>query len=128
MLTHINNFLINTVFVLYLFVFPINLVLAADITPPIVTSPPAVTIEATAILTSVTLGTGSAADDIDGVLIPTADNVGPFNIGTTTVTWSAVDAAGNIGTATQLISIIETTVPIITTPANINVVVMFQLR
>ncbi|VAW99350.1 hypothetical protein MNBD_GAMMA22-1505 [hydrothermal vent metagenome] len=75
MLTHINIFLINTAFVLNLFAFSTTLALAADITPPIVTPPAAVTIEATS-LTDVTLGTGTATDNVDGALIPTVDNLG----------------------------------------------------
>ena len=70
------------------------------------TAPADVTAEATGTLTDVDLGTASASDLVGGALTPTADDTGPFPVGTTTVTWSAIDAAGNTGTATQDVTVI----------------------
>lgn len=86
-------------------------VMTSDATPPVVTAPAAITIEANAQLTTLTLGTAAANDDVDGALTATADNTGPFAVGTHTVTWSASDAAGNVGTATQTVTVTDTTAP-----------------
>jgi len=92
-----------------------------DTTPPVVTPPPDLTIEATAVLTAVTLGDASADDDVDGLLTPTADNSGPFGLGVHTITWSATDAAGNLGTATQVVTVEDTTPPDLLGPSDITV-------
>ncbi|VAW91952.1 hypothetical protein MNBD_GAMMA22-2517, partial [hydrothermal vent metagenome] len=101
---------------------PIIVVPPVDSTAPVVITSTNIITEAIATLTAVSLGTASANDDIDGVLIPTADNLGPYSLGLTTITWSASDAAGNIGTATQTVTITDTTPPTITAPANVSVV------
>lgn len=44
-----------------------------------------------------------------------------FPVGATTVTYSATDAAGNVGTATQLVTVSDTMVPVITAPAAVTV-------
>jgi hypothetical protein len=46
---------------------------------------------------------------------------GTFPKGTTTVTWTATDAAGNTATATQLVTVNDTERPVLTVPANIAV-------
>jgi len=92
-----------------------------DTTAPVVTAPAALTVEATAALTAVTLGTATANDQEDGSLTPTADNPGPFAVGAHTITWSATDAAGNTGTATQTVTITDTTAPVVTAPAALTV-------
>ncbi|MES9851976.1 MAG: HYR domain-containing protein [Candidatus Thiodiazotropha sp. L084R] len=92
-----------------------------DTTPPVVTPPANITIEATAVQTPVTLGSASASDDVDGSLTATADQTGPFSVGTHTVTWSATDSAGNTGTATQTLIIQDTTAPLITVPSDVSV-------
>ena len=43
-------------------------------------------------------------------------------IGTTTVTWTATDAAGNTQTCTQTVTVSDTEKPTITCPANVSVV------
>jgi len=88
--------------------------------PPVVTAPPAVTIEATGVATPVTLGAATVTDNVDTGLVATASPNGPFPVGTTTVTWSATDAAGNTGTATQLVTVTDTTPPVIAPPADVT--------
>jgi hypothetical protein len=68
--------------------------------------------------TGVNLGTAVVADNVAGV---TSTNNAPaqYPIGTTTVTWTATDAAGNTATATQTVTIIESQLPVLTPPANI---------
>lgn len=92
-----------------------------DTVPPVVTPPPDLSVEATAILTPVDLGTASAYDAVDGPLTATPDQTGPFALGTFTITWTATDAAGNKGTATQQLIVQDTTPPVITAPDDITV-------
>jgi len=96
-------------------------VTVADTTAPTVTAPANVTVEATGPTTAVSLGSATASDIVDGVLTATPDQTGPFAPGTYTITWSATDAAGNTGTATQNVTVVDTTPPVITAPANITV-------
>jgi len=64
-----------------------------------------------------TLGVGSAVDNCPGVSAVTRSGVpagNDFPVGTTTITYSATDAHGNTGSATQVVTVIDNTVPIIT--------------
>ena len=54
---------------------------------------------------AVSLGSASAWDDC-GVMLVTNDAPAVFDVGLTTVTWSAFDAAGNVATDTQTISVV----------------------
>jgi Ca2+-binding RTX toxin-like protein len=93
----------------------------ADDVAPVVTAPVDIIVEATAVQTVVDLGLASANDAVDGPLTPTADQSGPFAVGTHVVTSSAVDAAGNIGTAVQSVTVQDTTPPVLTVPADVSV-------
>ncbi|MEK9628316.1 MAG: HYR domain-containing protein [Nitrospinota bacterium] len=97
-------------------------VTVVDTTPSVVT-PPADILnkEATANLTPVDLGVGTATDIVDGSITPTASPTGPFAVGTHTVTWSATDNAGNTGTATQTVIVKDTTDPVLTVPSDVTV-------
>lgn len=124
--------------------------IAADTTPPVVTPPADIIIEATGVTTAVTLGVGTANDDVDGTLIPDASfkpffadevslladidyfladlgNVqinapatlggspdGLFSVGVYKVVWSATDSSGNTGAAIQTITVQDTTAPTVT--------------
>ena len=72
----------------------------ADDVPPVVTAPSDVQANATGRLTKVDLGEATAFDALDGDLVPVADRLA-FLPGAYVVTWTATDAAGNEGTATQ---------------------------
>jgi len=72
-----------------------------------------ITVEATGPLTAITVGPAIAYDLQDGILIPTADQSGPFAVGTHTITWSATDTAGNIGTVLQIVTVVDTTLPVV---------------
>ena len=82
--------------------------------PPFVTAPDDVTEEATGPLTPVMLGTAMVSDDIDAGLVATPDQTGPFPVGTTIVTWGVTDSGGNFSSATQRVTIEDTTPPALT--------------
>ncbi len=90
-----------------------------DTESPIVNAPANINTEATGITTSVNIGTATATDNV-GVTSLTHDAPAEFPIGTTIVTWTAQDAAGNTGTDSQTITIVDTTAPVVTAPADIN--------
>jgi hypothetical protein len=96
-------------------------VIVLDTTSPDVMAPAAVTLEATATLTPVILGAGTASDLVDGPITPIANPLGPFAVGVHTVTWTATDSQGNAGTGTQTVTVTDTTAPSIATPADLTV-------
>ncbi len=95
-----------------------------DTTPPVVTAPANVTVNTgagntscTVTVSNATLGTASATDSCVGAVSVTRTGVPSGNVfpaGTTTITYSATDGQGNTGTATQTVTVIDDTLPIIT--------------
>jgi len=96
-------------------------VTAPDTTPPSIIAPADKTVEATGATTPVALGTPTVSDDTDPSPSVSADNTGPFPVGITTVTWTATDAAGNSASATQNVTVEDTTAPTVTAPADVTV-------
>jgi uncharacterized repeat protein (TIGR01451 family) len=104
-----------------------------DTTAPVVTPPAAVTLQTGANGTSCgvtvsnldgTLGTATATDSCQGALPTTRSGVPSgnfFPVGQTTLTYSATDANGNTGSATQVVTVVDTTPPAISCPVNITV-------
>jgi hypothetical protein len=66
-------------------------------------------------------GTATATDNCSTPSISRSPSGNTFPVGTTTVTWTATDAAGNQSTATQTVTVIDNTPPVISCPANITV-------
>jgi len=91
-----------------------------DTTSPVVTAPDNLIVSATGVMTPVTLGTGSAADNVDGALIATADFTGPFMQGTHNITWRATDTAGNVGVATQTVTVLPAVTSSLTLPSAVT--------
>jgi sugar lactone lactonase YvrE len=91
-----------------------------DKTPPTITAPVDMTIQATGMLTSVSISQATATDD---TLVTSIINDAPskFPLGTTMVTWTATDSGGNIAKAIQKITVIDTTAPTLTAPPNVTV-------
>ena len=81
-----------------------------------VTVPDDLTAEATASLTAVDLG--NATTNRDAVI--TNDAPDSFPLGNTTITWTATDSAGNTVTDTQIITVQDTTPPVIDVPDDIT--------
>ncbi|NOY45314.1 MAG: HYR domain-containing protein, partial [Deltaproteobacteria bacterium] len=85
-----------------------------DTTPPAVTPPGDVSVSATGPLTPVSIGTATATDAVGVVSITNDAPAGGFPVGTTVVTWTARDAAGNEGTATQKVTVTDDRGPVLT--------------
>ncbi len=76
-----------------------------DVIPPQVTAPADVDFSATGTLTPVELGSAVVTDNSGEILTATPDNAGPFPVGDSLVTWSAMDSSGNTGTDTQTVTV-----------------------
>ena len=94
-----------------------------DVTKPIVTVPADQTVEATGPNgATVTYDAATAADDVDGNVAVTCSKASGsvFPLGTTTVTCTATDAAGNTGDSFFTVTVQDTTAPAVNVPANIT--------
>ena len=80
-----------------------------DTTPPVVTVPPNATVEATGPTGAVFTYAASATDNIDGVVPVTCTPASgsTFPLGTTTVTCTATDTHGNIGSASFTVTVTD---------------------
>ena len=97
-----------------------------DNTPPTVTPPANIVVNAPANSCSVSLdpGTASANDNCAGVTVAgTRSDMlalnAPYPVGTTTITWKATDASNNVTTATQTVTVKDVTPPTITLTTNV---------
>jgi uncharacterized repeat protein (TIGR01451 family) len=100
----------------------VQIITVTDGTPPTITAPPDVTAytgpNATTcdtVVSNAVLGTASAQDNCAGVTVSRSPSGNTFPVGTTSVVWTARDWAGNIATATQQVTVIDNTPPVITT-------------
>ncbi len=86
-----------------------------DVTPPTVTVPADITREATSPSGAVVTFGATATDAVDGnitpVCVPASGST--FALGTTTVTCTATDHAGNQGHASFHVTVVDTTAPVI---------------
>ncbi|GAB4352200.1 MAG: hypothetical protein Kow0099_36430 [Candidatus Abyssubacteria bacterium] len=82
----------------------------ADNNSPEIVAPPDITVECEGASTSVDLGLPTASDTCCDVSVSN-DAPDSFPLGNTTVTWTAVDCNGNSSTATQNVTVIDTTPP-----------------
>lgn len=92
-----------------------------DTTGAVITKPDDITVEAERSRTSVSIGTATASDLVDGdveVDPVNADLEAQYSVGTTSIVWTATDSAGNVTTATQTITVTDTTAPTVTAPAD----------
>ena len=95
-----------------------HVVSVVDTTPPAVYAPESVLAEATGPLgTAVDHGRAAASDAV-GVVSLASDAPPLFELGTTVVTWTAADAAGNTMTAGQEVTVADTIPPSVAPPAN----------
>ena len=92
-----------------------------DTQAPSISAPADVWIEATGVTTDVSLGSPVVSDNEDPNPSVTNDAPAGFPVGVTTVTWTVTDAAGNSATATQSVTVTDTTAPVISAPADVSV-------
>ncbi|HVE77384.1 MAG TPA: HYR domain-containing protein, partial [Gemmatimonadaceae bacterium] len=94
-----------------------------DLTRPVVTPPADLTVNADPGQCSAnpSPGTATATDERDGPLPVTAVFPVVYPVGTTTIVWTATDAAGNKGTAVQKVTVRDTEAPSIAAPADVAV-------
>jgi hypothetical protein len=99
----------------------VQVVIVQDNTDPIITAPAPLTVSANASCTAtgLTLGTPTTSDNCSAVTV-TNNAPAVYPIGTTIVTWTATDAAGNSTTASQIVIVVDQTNPTIVAPADIN--------
>ena len=94
-----------------------------DTTAPVVTVPTNATIEAAAAAGAPFTFTATAADLLDGAIAvgctPSSGSI--FPLGTTTVTCTATDAHANSAGKTFTVTVVDTTGPVISVPANMTV-------
>jgi hypothetical protein len=64
------------------------------------------------------LAGATATDNVDGALAVTNDGLAVFPLGETTVTFSATDAAGNVGTDSATVTVTDQTAPVLTAPVD----------
>ncbi|MBN1621065.1 MAG: hypothetical protein JW871_00555 [Endomicrobiales bacterium] len=85
-----------------------------DTIPPVLTVPGDITAEATGVLTPVDIGEATATDATEVTITNDAPSSGTYSLGTTVVTWTATDAAGNSTSLPQNVTIVDTTAPTVT--------------
>jgi uncharacterized repeat protein (TIGR01451 family) len=97
-----------------------------DTTPPTFTFVPPTVIAYTGpgattcdtVISDAVLGTATATDNCGTVTITRSPSGNTFPVGNTTVVWKATDGAGNFTTASQTVTVIDNTPPVITTNGN----------
>ena len=96
-------------------------IILIDETSPVLQLPEDLVVEATSSdQNQISLGDATATDNID-IASVTNDAPDTFPLGETVVTWTATDSSGNSATATQTVSVVDTTAPELIIPENIIV-------
>jgi len=98
-----------------------QVVTVVDTTPPTIIAPDDTGAEqVSADGTPVALGDPTVEDICDAEVEVTNDAPAVFPLGETTVTWTATDDSGNVATAEQLVTVVDTTPPTIVAPDDIT--------
>jgi|GEM_PF-3493758 len=90
-----------------------------DKTLPVLTIPEDITLEATKKTMAIDIGKASTKDIFKVIIKNDAPEY--YKVGTTEVTWTAVDENNNISKKTQKITVTDKTNPVLTVPADIKV-------
>jgi hypothetical protein len=98
-------------------------VLVKDTGAPVVTVPANLTLEATGATGALGSYAASASDAVDGAISPTCTPASgsTFAIGASTVTCSATDRAGHTGSASFMITVRDSTPPVLALPSDMRV-------
>jgi hypothetical protein len=92
-----------------------------DTTPPVITCPGDVTIDCNASIDPANTGEATATDDCSGFTITFNDTRAGACPEVLTRVWTAEDDCGNVTSCTQLITIDDTTPPVITCPGDVTI-------
>nr|AIF17928.1 Outer membrane phospholipase A [uncultured marine thaumarchaeote KM3_79_H02] len=95
-------------------------VTVVDTTAPSVTAPDSIEVEATSVDNTVEIG-NPVYDDLVEIISVTSDSPDTFPLGETVITWTATDSSGNSATATQTVTVVDTTAPSVTAPDSITI-------
>ena len=100
------------------------LITVVDATAPEMTGIPGPIVVEQAVCagTTVELGLPVVSDNCDDAPMVTSDQPAIFPLGTTVVTFTAVDASGNISTATTTVRVVDTTPPSISATADVTTI------
>ncbi|MFL6231257.1 MAG: HYR domain-containing protein [Pyrinomonadaceae bacterium] len=97
-----------------------------DSTPPTISAPPDVSVNtgpgATScdvVVSNAVLGSAIANDNCV-VTVSRSPSGNVFPVGTTDVVWTATDSGGNTATATQHVTVVDNTAPVVTPPAAVT--------
>ena len=93
-----------------------------DANPPVLTCPADVTVSADAACVAAAALNATATDDCDpSPVVAGPTPAGPYPLGQTTVTFSATDASGNTAECQVVVTVEDTTPPVIVCPADLTV-------
>ncbi len=97
-----------------------NTVTVVDTLPPTITCPANITAQCTG-SGKATVNTGAAtATDVCGSVFASDPAPAAYNLGTTSVSHSATDQAGLVASCSHTVTVVDTTPPAITCPANVT--------
>lgn len=91
-----------------------------DTIAPVIPALQAVSYEATAVESSINFEAVFAADVVDGTIEAVVEGADSLRLGDNVVTWRAVDAAGNVATQLQTVTITDTVAPVIAVPETVH--------
>ena len=107
---------------------PIIVSTTSDETAPIIIVPDNYSTEATAVYTPLTksdYGTATATDNVDPNPIITNNATATFSLGDTAIEWTATDESGNSASDIQIVTLVDTTIPIIILNGDSTVTIPF---
>ena len=98
-------------------------IVVVDTTPPAIAVPASVTLQAASLAGAPYAFTASAIDNADGPVpaVCTPPSGSTFAIQATTVTCTSTDAAGNTGSASFVVTVVDTVAPALTVPSSVVV-------
>jgi len=101
------------------------MVIVRDVTPPVITCPTDVLVNADpgqCFATGVVLVAPAASDNC-GVATVVNNALSTYPVGTNFVVWTATDGSGNSATCTQLVIVVDNQPPTITCPTDVSVMI-----
>ena len=89
---------------------------------PTITCPSDITVDTdTGLCTASGVSLGASAETDDCSVTVSNDGSEPYDLGTTTIVWTATDGSGNTATCIQVVTVEDNEDPTITCPSDITV-------